>query len=298
MPCYSPLKACLVKTPSGEKISFRRDSVGRALTLPCGKCSGCLAERSRQWAVRLSHEVQSHDSSSFITLTYEKLPSKGSLCKRDAQLFLKRLRAKISPVTIRFFLCGEYGSKLGRPHYHALIFGYCFPDKQLWKSSKAGNLYRSDLLDDVWGKGYCSVGEVSYASALYVAKYSTKRVVGDAAKAHYKGLLPEFCLMSRGGRTGRGGIGSEWIDKFTSDVYPSDEVIINGFPARPPRYYDVRLEKKHPELLESLKAKRSQAAFAAEELCAGHKVPFLYERLDAKRRIATAKAALKSSTLE
>jgi len=45
--------------------------------LPCGKCTGCKLERSRQWAVRLMHEAQLHERTSFITLTYrdEDLPT-------------------------------------------------------------------------------------------------------------------------------------------------------------------------------------------------------------------------------
>jgi hypothetical protein len=36
---------------------------------------------------------------------------------------------------VRFFHCGEYGDLTRRPHYHALIFGYDFPDRILLKKS-------------------------------------------------------------------------------------------------------------------------------------------------------------------
>ena len=58
---------------------------------------------------------------------------------------MKRLRKKLHPLKIRFFHCGEYGDKTRRPHYHALIFGYSFPDRKLFKKSKSGDLYTSDL---------------------------------------------------------------------------------------------------------------------------------------------------------
>jgi hypothetical protein len=59
---------------------------------------------------------------------------------------MKRLRKKIQPLKIRFFHCGEYGDKTRRPHYHALIFGYGFPDKKIFKKQKSGDLFTSDML--------------------------------------------------------------------------------------------------------------------------------------------------------
>ena len=76
-----------------------------------------------------------HAQSAFITLTYadEYLPSDGKLKYLDFQLFMKRLR-KYCGKEISFFMCGEYGEKTARPHYHACIFGYDFDDKK--KSEK------------------------------------------------------------------------------------------------------------------------------------------------------------------
>jgi hypothetical protein len=59
---------------------------------------------------------------------------------------------KISPLKIRFFHCGEYGDKTRRPHYHALIFGYGFPDKKIFKKQKSGDLFTSDILTKCWGR--------------------------------------------------------------------------------------------------------------------------------------------------
>ena len=160
-----------------------------------------------------------HDACSFITLTYdpEHLPPLGSLSVRDCQLFLKRLRERVAPAKIRFFLCGEYGEKLARPHYHAIIFGFDFPDKVKIESSGDYAEYSSQLLSDVWGKGRTHVGTVSFDSACYVANYATKKIGGDKAASHYYGRKPEFLLMSRGGRRA-GGIGRSWIDKYWPEV--------------------------------------------------------------------------------
>lgn len=278
-----------------------RGSVGTPLSLPCGRCIGCRLERARQWAVRLLHESEMHEDSSFITLTYddEHLPSNRSLSVPVTQLFMKRLRHRVG-VPIRFFLCGEYGERLGRPHYHALIFGYAFPDKVLLSESNGVRLYRSEMLEDVWGFGFCSIGSVTFDSACYVAKYATKKVLGPKAAAHYGGRIPEFLTMSR-----RPGIGNAWITKFQADVYPSDEVIIKEFPARPPRYYDNVLKSKSDLAHALIGRKRQAAADALETEVSGTKLfPMRYNpdthpsRLKVRKTVAEAKARLKSRILE
>lgn len=282
---------------------MRRDAKGKALSLPCGKCIGCRLERARQWAVRIMHESEMHEDSCFITLTYrdEDLPPDGSISVSVAQLFMKRLRARIAPVKVRFFLVGEYGEVTGRAHYHLLLFGYDFPDKVVLSETPTQTLYRSDILADIWGFGNCSIGQVTFDSACYVAKYACKKIIGKMAAAHYRGRLPEFCTMSR-----RPGIGSGWIKKFSSDVFPSDEVIVKGFPARPPRFYDKFLEVQNPDLFSAVKVQREAAveALVAELEVVSPGWTDLKDhvrnlrRIEVREIVATAKAALKSRTLE
>lgn len=116
LPCY--------KTPSG-KIVFSPVQGAVPAQVPCGQCIGCRLAHSRDWATRCMHEAHMHESSSFITLTYspEHLPENGSLVRKHFTDFLKRLRKALGSVKIRYFGCGEYGSKLERPHYHAIIVG-------------------------------------------------------------------------------------------------------------------------------------------------------------------------------
>lgn len=294
--CYHPLRAVMVKAGSVSTISFKFDDVGKGISLPCGRCIGCRLERARQWAVRIMHEAEFHAVNSFITLTYDDghLPKGGSLDVRSCQLFLKRLRFELDPIRIRFFLCGEYGEATGRPHYHAIIFGYGFPDKVALADRKNGEhiLYRSPLLERVWSFGISSVGSVTFDSANYVANYATKKVVGKDAGKHYGGRKPEFLLMSR-----RPGIGRAWIEKFTSDVYPSDEVIVKERACRPPRYYDQVLEAKSPLLSKALKDKRELDALDLHELVGDELVPVVSGersalRLAVRERIVEAKLKL------
>lgn len=247
-----------------------------------------------------------HEQSCFITLTYDDdhLPKNKSLSVRTCQLFVKKLRAKISPIKIKFYLAGEYGEKLGRPHYHALIFGWRPPDATLWKSNGDISLYLSEMLKDIWGGGFVSFGAVSFDSACYVANYTLKKITGKKAKAHYGKRIPEFSLMSRGGRGKSGGIGKAWIKKFKSDVYPSDEIIANGIPARPPRYYDRVTEQTDPEMMEKIKTKREGEAgeLHALVLKSGHTVMVAESanarRLAVRETVATAKAELKKRRLK
>ena len=51
--------------------------------------------------------------------------------------------------------------------------------------------------------------------------------------------LPEYCTMSR-----MPGLGQSWFEKFKSDVYPHDYVVINNFKCKPPRFYDNQLSEE------------------------------------------------------
>lgn len=288
----------MVTLPNGKRrLEFSRGSLGKAISIPCGRCIGCRLERSRQWAVRILHESQLHEESSFLTLTYsdEHLPSSRSLVVGHCQLFLKRLRARLAPKRVRFFLCGEYGERTARPHYHAILFGYGFPDKIPLEGKKG--LFFSQELVETWGLGHCSVGSVTFESASYVASYATKKILGEAAVSHYKGRKPEFLLMSR-----RPGIGRGWIDSYSSDVYPSDEVIVRGFPSRPPRYYDQVFAARDAAVFEAIRASREAKALELNTIVNSYGVEEpgwpSAKRLRVREVCARAKLALKSRSLE
>lgn len=304
----------------GQRISFTSTVPGKGIALPCGRCIGCRLERSRQWAVRMLHESKMHDESSFVTLTYDEshVPADNSLSLRDCQLFLKRLREKVGK--FRYFLAGEYGEvcecclkgkkacrcvgkrrfMLGRPHYHAIIFGYGFPDKKpLSLLSGSSRVSSSQILEDTWGKGFTTVGSVSSDSASYVAGYSVKKYTGKSAKDHYGHMRPEFAVMSR-----RPGIGRTWLESFSEDVLNGDEVIVKGVSCRPPRYYDKVHKDKFPARYESIRSKREAALSIPEEYNhrSGKKIlvnpSFNAVRLRVKEQVTLSKTLLKSRHLE
>lgn len=299
MPCYRPIRA--FKSGSGEVVftELRKDDVRASLWLPCGQCVGCRLERSRQWAVRCMHEAQLSEVNSFVTLTYadENMPRAGSLKYEDFQLFMKRLRFARRGVRIRFFMCGEYGEELGRPHYHACLFNCGFPDKVPLSSTGAGSrIYRSAELERLWPFGLCSVGAVSFESAAYVARYSMKKVTGDLAAEHYRVVdlesgevvakVPEFARMSL-----KPGIGAGWLERFRSDVFPKGEVVVRGHESKSPRYYDKLFACVDPDEAEALKYRRHLEALPRS----GEQSD---ERLRVREQVAKAKVSFLKRSLK
>lgn len=261
MPCFKPLQAWRMpeRNPATGKrvISFSgrghyQDRPGDVLELPCGQCIGCRLERSRQWAIRCVHEAQLYDDNCFITLTYrpEELPPGGTLVLKHFQDFMKRFRFHYGN-GIRFFHCGEYGERGGRPHYHACIFNFDFKDKVLFKEERGVKLYVSEKLQLLWPFGFSTLGDVTFESAAYVARYITKKITGEMAAQHYGNRKPEYVTMSR-----RPGLGAGWFAKFGSDVFPLDHVVLRGKEMRPPRFYDFLYEQAHARGYAKLKRDR------------------------------------------
>jgi hypothetical protein len=253
MPCFAPIDAW---SKHGGGVTFKlREAFGTEryfqLSLPCGRCIGCRVMKARTWAMRCVHEAKCHESNAFITLTYAPENCPPELRKRDLQLFLKRLR-KLSARSFRYFAVGEYGSKYSRPHYHAILFGFDFQDRQLHGGSPEHPIYRSALLEKAWPHGFSTVGSVTPASAQYVAQYTVKKLNGDAA-ARYNGRQPEFALMSL-----KPGIGALWIDRYHSSIFPRDFVVVEGGRrASVPQYY----LKRQPEAMQEF-VKRARKRIA------------------------------------
>lgn len=305
MTCYYPLQAFYgaLKLNGKRRVVFKEElrEYGAPFSVPCGQCVGCRLERARQWGVRIMHEVQLHDFNCYLTLTYsdECLPRDLSLHPEHFLLFIRRLRhyartrkfKKEHPEYardngIRYYHCGEYSPDKRRPHYHACIFNFDFPDRIFHKMSKGNKLYISKTLDDLWGLGHCYIGNVTFDSANYVARYIIDKINGDRAFDHYTDkesgvyLHPEYSSMSR-----RPGIGADWLYKYYEDVYPSDEVIVHGLSVRPPKYYDSRVELHDPDFYADLKAKRSDKALQYS----GNQSP---ERLVVREKVKLAKLNL------
>jgi len=265
---------------------LRPDLRGIVQEIGCGRCVVCRINRARQWAVRCMMEAETSPCCYFVTLTYDDdhLPVETCLVdwrsgaaadlpvlrKKDLQDFMKRLRSKLHYAgyknDVRFFACGEYGSvwKTWRPHYHILLYG--MPDLLSTgdlipsdvQTAPDARHYFSGLISECWKFGRHDVGEVTWESSSYVARYCLKKagsVLGadlpspekdpairiakehpgdDTARRHAERVYktfeaakpffrpPEFVLMSR-----RPGIGAYYFDRHREQFD-----VLDGFVAK------------------------------------------------------------------
>lgn len=248
---------------------------------PCGHCLSCRISKAREWSARLLHELSFWPCAVFVTLTYEDsfLPANCSLRKRDLQLFFKRLRKSLGERKIKYYACGEYGSKKNRPHYHAIIFGLG-QDKQ-----------SKDLIKDTWR--YCqwsnfqdskAFGSVTYDSCRYVSDYIFKKYNGEKAKEEYtdKGLEVPFKISSQG-------LGLRYCLSDSANLIANNGFSLRGVRMGLPRYYVSKLGLK---LEDQSEVKYNQWLHYAEK----HNIPLgdvaeLKERSNAQREMNVERRA-------
>lgn len=179
----------------------------------CGQCMPCRLNRRRVWTARLLLEAHLREPNYFVGLTYrdEDLPTDGLVSRRALQLFFKRLRKRAS---CRYFAVGEYGSRFGRPHYHALLFGL----SEAVPSTGGRGIRHVRACDcclcSSWGLGQVHVGEVTPDSCAYVAGYVEKGRLSQLPRF-------EFSAMSRNPGIGVGSVPvifDAWRDSDTPGI--------------------------------------------------------------------------------
>ncbi|UPW40927.1 replication initiator protein [Sigmofec virus UA08Rod_6110] len=264
MVCYHPIRAYWSKKPhpsTGNKYLVFNPSQARTtdfMTVPCGKCEGCLLDKSFAWSVRCTLESQFHRENYFLTLTYDKkhLPSDGLLNRVHVQQFLKRLRKRFSDYKLRVFYCGEYGEARHRPHYHLIVFGLPLSELnyRLYKlsCSKKGNInYYNPIITDIWGKGICTIGSFSSASASYVAQYTMKKNKENLKIASHNHRSRRFSVGRPFiGMSNRPAIGQQFFDKYYKQIFQRESFKVDlgksVVTVRPLRFFVTQLKKKDP----------------------------------------------------
>lgn len=282
-----------------HKLELRVDSLiklnmiySAISVIGCGKCLECKLKESKQWAQRSVAESLMHEDNWFITLTYddEHLPMSivtysrhsyefgcwSPLLYEDFQAFEKRLRSYMkyhyNLDGFRFLMCGEYGPKNGRPHFHVIFYGLPLPDIQKIKDVTVGGksytYLSSEIIDKCWGKGFTTIGEVNWETSAYVGRYVMKKMSNleeyDYCKLCYDNgwepLPPEMREASR-----RPGLGRPFYDENKDDIYKYDKVMLpNGKTPQPCSYFDRIYDLENPELLQAIREQRKYKALISE----------------------------------
>lgn len=239
MDCTSPKKAGFLS--DGKTLTFSSNKASKefaSFEIPCRKCINCRLSYAREWSIRAMHEAQMHPENSFITLTYETLDSP-KLQYSDWQEFAKKLRRSQNQ-KIPILVCGEYGEKNKRPHWHAILFNFKPKDGVAIRSSGEETAYSSKFLTDLWGKGITEFGSVTQKSANYVARYAAKKLVHGQDDDH--DYHPIFRASSKYA------IGKSWLEKYYEDIFNQGELILpGGTRTSIPRYYEKWLKANHPQ---------------------------------------------------
>lgn len=304
MPCYHPLKGLWYGglTENGKKkykivskdspissLAFQKPL--EVIEVPCQKCIGCRLDYSRQWADRCMLEAKQYPKNNnwMVTLTYDpehitmrpganretgELELVGTLVPEDLTKFMKDLRRYYkyhhNHENIRFYACGEYGPQTYRPHYHLIIFNMPLRQEELkyFFSNKEGDkIYLCEKIEKIWGKGQITVGEVTWNSAAYVARYVMKKQKGKGSKRYYQllNIEPEFVRMSR-----KPGIAYKYFEENKEKIYEADEIIINNKKGeakiiKPCKYYDRLYDLDSPEAMKAIKERRKELAEISEK---------------------------------
>jgi len=197
--------------------------------VPCGRCPPCKLRRVNSWVFRLMQEAKRSVTAHFVTLTYDTttvpISKNGfmTLDKQDVQKWMKRLR-KLETNKLKYYLVGEYGTKNGRPHYHAIVF----------------NVSNVEHFNFSWGLGETHIGHVTSDSVAYTMKYIDK---ANFNKKHGRDdRVPEFPLMSKG--LGDNYLSPEMIQYHKEDLTRLYATKPSGHRIALPRYYRQRIYDK------------------------------------------------------
>lgn len=279
---------------------MKQGSIWRYQAIPCGHCWGCQLKYSSEWATRIMCECKKSEHNYFITFTYDEMnlpiPENteydgtkyendgtwnGTLWPDDITKFINSLRKRFERkghTGIKYFYAGEYcptsenQGMPGRPHYHMILMNCPLDIKQFhdfYVDPKLKKLHwKSHEIEDLWDKGMIDIGEVEWSSAAYVARYCMKKIDYNTDKREYYkiGKIPEIIRMSR-----RPGIGSDYYDTHESEIYKTDSIIMKNYhgtatPYKPPKAWDRKFKKAHPEEWERVVASREESAKRAQDL--------------------------------
>lgn len=260
MACYHPIPA--YQGGAGEDVRLWPPVGTATMQLPCGSCLGCRTDTAADWSRRALHEASLWKHNCFLTLTYnsEGLPKHGDLEPADLTNFIKRLRSSIDRGNphvarnpnygLRYVAAGEYGDRNGRPHYHLLLFNCRFTDTyQVGK-----DLLESRILKQLWKAGEHRLGDLTGASANYVAQYTLKKQGTGKTYCNSDGVIRTSPFMRVSLRPA---IGHQWLNKYKTDL-AHGYIVTDGHKSRIPRSYAKKLQQLDDNLISNAQARASR----------------------------------------
>lgn len=152
-----------------------------SLEFGCGQCGPCRINKRREWTARLLLEANTHAANCVATLTFKPDSCPQSVSRKDVAGFMKRLRARIYPIKVRYYGVGEYGSRSERPHYHIALFGL--------GTSNTVDIQLS------WKNGFVHVAPAEPMYLAYCCSHITK-MMHFRGDPRLEGREPEFQRMS------------------------------------------------------------------------------------------------------
>lgn len=156
--------------------------------IPCRHCWQCRRNMVENWVGRNLAEAQTASGSYAVTFTYgrdwdgrsDHIQS-AQLMYSDMQKLLKRLR--FAGYKVRYIIAGEYGSALGRAHWHTVLHFYgktppTWDGQHLsWSQEKwdrVGGIHIPEWSQDGMPLGFVHIKRASYAHVRYALKYLLK----------------------------------------------------------------------------------------------------------------------------
>lgn len=245
--------------------------------VPCGSCPECQNERKRIKGIQAWCESKTWKNNCWITLTYddEHMPEDYSLHWYEVQKFMYKLRRKFHGVEavvykgkttmpIRSFGCGEYGDlamvipgavcRLGRPHFHIILFNFNFSDRYLWTIRNGNGVYRSPVLEKLWTNGNSEIEDVAIGSCMYVAGYVDKKKHNRSRDLYhiYDEATGEILFErepEQAHGSNRPGLGYFFLKKFKSDLVRDDYIMSEQrFKNKLPKYFDKKILEEDDDL--------------------------------------------------
>ena len=193
---------------------------------------------------------------------------------------------------IRFYMCGEYGldqiladqgiEKIGRPHYHAILFNFNpinqaeqiysreefmhdIPDikksdnkygkfRKVEKTALGSPQWESSEIHFAWGKGRTRVSHFNMDAAAYVARYITKKQTSGVTPEqelefveHYSKYEPETGTVvmvepEYNNGSRNPGIAKNWFKAYKNDLRKGF-LYVNGHKTLIPKYYESLMEQ-------------------------------------------------------